>query len=129
MDAAVHDEAIHQDGTPVVVAPASSGVGEVSVRQVGERDGNPRRDLDKGPASEPIAPHPQKPSGRRRIGAIRFLLRKVATVTIATVAVAVALLTWDQYNAGPWTRDGRLRVQVASVAPQIGSNQRPASHR
>ena len=31
----------------------------------------------------------------------------------------VALVTWDQYNAGPWTRDGRVRVHVASVAPQI----------
>jgi multidrug resistance efflux pump len=30
-----------------------------------------------------------------------------------------ALVTWDQYNAGPWTRDGRVRVQVASVAPEI----------
>jgi len=38
---------------------------------------------------------------------------------IAVVAVLVALVTWDQYNAGPWTRDGRLRVQVASVAPEI----------
>jgi multidrug resistance efflux pump len=33
--------------------------------------------------------------------------------------VAAALVTWDQYNAGPWTRDGRVRVQVASVAPEI----------
>jgi multidrug resistance efflux pump len=33
--------------------------------------------------------------------------------------VLVALASWDQYNAGPWTRDGRLRVQVASVAPEI----------
>jgi len=49
----------------------------------------------------------------------RFLLRKVATAGIAVVAVLVALVTWDQYNAGPWTRDGRLRVQVASVAPEI----------
>ena len=49
----------------------------------------------------------------------RFLLRKVATAGIAVVAVLVALLTWDQYNAGPWTRDGRVRVQVASVAPEI----------
>jgi len=33
--------------------------------------------------------------------------------------VLVALVAWDQYNAGPWTRDGRIRVQVASVAPEI----------
>jgi multidrug resistance efflux pump len=46
-------------------------------------------------------------------------LRKVATVAIAVFAVVVALVTWDHYNAGPWTRDGRVRVHVASVAPQI----------
>jgi multidrug resistance efflux pump len=43
----------------------------------------------------------------------------VATAGIAVVAVLIALVTWDQYNAGPWTRDGRVRVQVASVAPEI----------
>jgi multidrug resistance efflux pump len=59
---------------------------------------------------------------RRRGGAlrtVRFLLRKLATAGIAVVAVLVALVTWDQHNAGPWTRDGRVRVQVASVAPEI----------
>ncbi|MET0661178.1 MAG: HlyD family secretion protein [Steroidobacteraceae bacterium] len=59
---------------------------------------------------------------RRQSGAlrtVRFVLRKVATAGIAVVAMAVALVTWDQYNAGPWTRNGRVRVHVASVAPQI----------
>ncbi|WP_354257451.1 HlyD family secretion protein [Bradyrhizobium sp. F1.13.3] len=59
---------------------------------------------------------------RRRGGTLRtarFLLRKVATTAIAVVAVLVALVAWDRYNAGPWTRDGRVRVHVASVAPQI----------
>jgi len=31
----------------------------------------------------------------------------------------MALVTWDYYVTAPWTRDGRVRVQVASVAPQI----------
>jgi RND family efflux transporter MFP subunit len=31
----------------------------------------------------------------------------------------MALVTWDYYVAAPWTRDGRVRVQVASVAPQV----------
>src|SRR5262249_427204 len=59
---------------------------------------------------------------RRRSGALRttrLLLRRVATAGIGAAAVAVALVTWDQYNAGPWTRNGRVRVHVASVAPQI----------
>lgn len=34
-------------------------------------------------------------------------------------AVLAALVTWDQFNAGPWTRDWRVRVQVASAAPEI----------
>src|SRR5262249_12487198 len=50
---------------------------------------------------------------------VRLFLRKVATVAIAGFAVLIALTTWDIYNAAPWTRDGRVRVQVASVAPQI----------
>jgi multidrug resistance efflux pump len=28
-------------------------------------------------------------------------------------------VTWDYYVTAPWTRDGRVRVQVASVAPQV----------
>jgi multidrug resistance efflux pump len=28
-------------------------------------------------------------------------------------------VTWDYYVTAPWTRDGRVRVQVASIAPQV----------
>ena len=31
----------------------------------------------------------------------------------------MALVTWDYYVTAPWTRDGRVRVQVAGVAPQV----------
>jgi multidrug resistance efflux pump len=31
----------------------------------------------------------------------------------------MSLVTWDYYVTAPWTRDGRVRVQVASVAPQV----------
>ena len=31
----------------------------------------------------------------------------------------MALVTWDYYVTAPWTRDGRVRVQVASVASQV----------
>lgn len=54
--------------------------------------------------------------------AIRLLLpwlRRLATVAIMAVAGVMALVTWDYYVTAPWTRDGRVRVQVASVAPQI----------
>ena len=45
--------------------------------------------------------------------------KRLATVAIALVAIFMALVTWDYYVAAPWTRDGRVRVQVASVAPQV----------
>ena len=40
-------------------------------------------------------------------------------MAIALVAILMALVTWDYYVTAPWTRDGRVRVQVASVAPQV----------
>jgi multidrug resistance efflux pump len=45
--------------------------------------------------------------------------RRLATLAIFLAAVFVSLVVWDQYVIAPWTRDGRVRVQVASVAPQV----------
>jgi multidrug resistance efflux pump len=45
--------------------------------------------------------------------------KRLATLTIILVAILMALVTWDYYVTAPWTRDGRVRVQVASVAPQV----------
>jgi multidrug resistance efflux pump len=45
--------------------------------------------------------------------------KRLATLGIALVAILMALVTWDYYVTAPWTRDGRVRVQVASVAPQV----------
>src|SRR3984893_16829268 len=42
-----------------------------------------------------------------------------ATVTIFVVALLSASVIWDYYVTSPWTRDGRVRVQVASIAPQV----------
>ena len=49
----------------------------------------------------------------------RSTLKTVATMLILTIAVLAALIIWDFYVASPWTRDGSIRVQVASVAPQV----------
>ena len=59
-------------------------------------------------------------SGRRL--ALRWVLagfKQLATLAIALVAIVMAFVTWDYYVTAPWTRDGRVRVQVASVAPQV----------
>jgi multidrug resistance efflux pump len=54
--------------------------------------------------------------------ALRWLLasgKRLASLAIAMIAIVMALVTWDYYVTAPWTRDGRVRVQVASVAPQV----------
>jgi multidrug resistance efflux pump len=45
--------------------------------------------------------------------------KALATLAILLLAIVMALVTWDYYVTAPWTRDGRVRVQVASVAPQV----------
>jgi RND family efflux transporter MFP subunit len=122
MDAPVHDEAVQHDEIQATVTHSSPGVGDASARQASEFDDNARRVSESYPNNKPIISSSGKSTSRPRGGALRtarFLLRRVATAGIAVVAVLIALVTWDQYNAGPWTRDGRVRVQVASVAPQI----------
>jgi multidrug resistance efflux pump len=54
----------------------------------------------------------------RRAGA-RKLLRIAATAAILLVAFGAAAVVWHFYVTAPWTRDGRVRVQVAAVAPQV----------
>ncbi len=67
------------------------------------------------------APLDQRRSTGGRL-ALRWILagfKRLTTLTIALVAIVMALVTWDYYVTAPWTRDGRVRVQVASMAPQV----------
>jgi hypothetical protein len=62
--------------------------------------------------------HPPGRSGR----VARFVqetLKRAATLIILAFAVLAAQVIWDSYVTAPWTRDGNVRVQVASVAPQV----------
>src|SRR6516164_936058 len=63
----------------------------------------------------PSAPRKRNPARRWTVTAVKQL----ATLGVALVAVAMALVTWDYYVTAPWTRDGRVRVQVARVAPEV----------
>jgi multidrug resistance efflux pump len=70
---------------------------------------------------QPSVPPPKPPVAWRR-AITQFLWsmsRRLATLAIFLVAVLVSLMVWDQYVIAPWTRDGRVRVQVASVAPRV----------
>ena len=72
-------------------------------------------------ARRPLPLATRRASGGRRL-AIRWIgagLKRLTTLTIALVAVAAGLVTWDYYVTAPWTRDGRVRVQVASVATKV----------
>jgi multidrug resistance efflux pump len=121
MNGTVDDEAFQQDEVLALTAHSSPGVGDASARQAGELDHVARRVSEGYTNNKPIVSSSGKTMARRgdALRTARFLLRKVATAGIAVVGVLVALITWDQYNDGPWTRDGRVRVQVASVAPEI----------
>jgi RND family efflux transporter MFP subunit len=122
MDATVRDEAVQQDEMQATVTLSSPNVGNVPTPRASELDDIARRVSEGYPNNKPIVSSSGKSMARRRGDALRtarFLLRKAATAGIAVVAVLIALVTWDHYNAGPWTRDGRVRVQVASVAPEI----------
>ena len=55
---------------------------------------------------------------RRRRRTAR-LLRLAATGLILLLALGAAAIVWRYYVVAPWTRDGRVRVQVAGVAPQV----------
>ena len=68
--------------------------------------------------SKPPLKGPMKRPGRLARFA-RAMLKTVATLLILALALLAALIIWDFYVASPWTRDGSVRVQVASVAPQV----------
>jgi RND family efflux transporter MFP subunit len=83
---------------------------------------NPAPALNPGPQAAPQAPvldprHQRRPS--RLAGFARSLGKTLATLIILGLAVLAGLVIWDYYVTAPWTRDGRVRVQVAAIAPQV----------
>jgi multidrug resistance efflux pump len=118
MDAIVRDETVREIQANIT---SLSDVEEPASRP-SQVDPPALRVPEGHPDDKPIVPSPVKSTPPLRTDGSRtgrLLARRLATIGIAAVAVGAALVTWDQYNAGPWTRDGRLRVQVASVAPEI----------
>jgi RND family efflux transporter MFP subunit len=83
----------------------------------------------RAPVTDPLERAPFDPTASLKRAApgrpgriARFLrdtLKTAATLLIVALAVLAALVIWDFYVTAPWTRDGRVRVQVAAIAPQV----------
>ncbi|WP_457106388.1 biotin/lipoyl-binding protein [Methylobacterium sp. P5_C11] len=75
---------------------------------------------DPKPASRDAASEPadRLPAVPRR-GRTARIVRLAATGVILLAAGLAAAFVWAFYVAAPWTRDGRVRVQVANIAPQV----------
>ena len=50
---------------------------------------------------------------------LRTLIRVVLTLAVVTMAIVMGVTLWDTYMIAPWTRDGRVRVYVVDVAPEV----------
>lgn len=53
------------------------------------------------------------------ITAIKPLLRVIATLGILGGGVALGTKLWQHYMDEPWTRDGRVRAEIVSIAPDV----------
>ena len=47
------------------------------------------------------------------------LLRVLVTLAIAAAAIVLVVLLWQLYMLDPWTRDGRVRVEIVDIAPEV----------
>ena len=99
-----------------VASPAPSGAADAALEGRSpitvptERPG-----VDPMPTLE--APLSKRPGRMARFA--RATLRTTATLFILALAALAAVVIWDYYITAPWTRDGSVRVQVASIAPQV----------
>jgi multidrug resistance efflux pump len=51
--------------------------------------------------------------------AVGLIRRLAVTLVAVAAAVAVGFSLWDYYMDAPWTRDGRIRADVVTVAPDV----------
>jgi multidrug resistance efflux pump len=117
MDAVNQEKAIRREEPRSTPTPAAGKADDLDDKAV-ELNVVARAKSDESPThgDRPVA---STGSGSRAARVLRSVARRLATLMISLVAVLVSIVTWDQYVTSPWTRDGRVRVQVASVAPEV----------
>lgn len=47
------------------------------------------------------------------------LLRVAITLAVVVVAIIAGRWVWDHYLYSPWTRDGRIRANIITIAPDV----------
>ena len=52
--------------------------------------------------------------------ALRLLFRVITTLVVVAIAAVLVVALWNAYMISPWTRDGRVRVNVVDIAPEVG---------
>ncbi|GBR11540.1 HlyD family efflux transporter periplasmic adaptor subunit [Acetobacter oeni] len=50
---------------------------------------------------------------------LRTLIRVILTLAVVSLAIVLGITLWNTYMIAPWTRDGRVRVYVVDVAPEV----------
>ena len=50
---------------------------------------------------------------------LRTLIRVILTLAVVSLAIVLGVTLWNVYMIAPWTRDGRVRVYVVDVAPEV----------
>ena len=86
---------------------------------------NPQPESEPAPEEHPTQPAaltldraPEPP--RDRGADLRSLsVRVLVTLTVAALAAFLTWKMWDAYMGAPWTRDGSVRVYVATMAPEV----------
>ena len=97
--------------------PPSEAETEPQARAPATDRSNPdRKDGERLPA---LVEADEEPPSHRVRDTLKALGKSLATLLVVGLAVLASLLIWDYYVTAPWTRDGRVRVQVASIAPQV----------
>lgn len=94
----------------------------VQIHDDSKMEGGARREAERPPldGSGRAEPDEAVHATRSRAGtAFKSMAKNLATLAIFAAACLAAVLIWDYYVTSPWTRDGRIRVQVASIAPQV----------
>jgi len=102
------------DGT--TIRPDGVGTERSTLEPVSRTRPEIHEDRGEHPASKEQGRPPRQ---RDAIGLLLWWGRGAATLAIMLVAAVMGVVTWDYYVTAPWTRDGRVRVQVASVAPKV----------